>query len=108
MVSAILTPLLQGDLEEFVHLLQHFFDALTDCVALLVEGVELGLRGGEGFALGRGDGFELGAECGYFCFSDGAGFALALDDLDGAEDFLLEGLELFCGDPGTDGGCAHI
>src|SRR5271156_1548872 len=82
MVSAILTPLLQGDLEEFVHLLQHFFDALADGVAFLVEGVELVLRGGEGFALRGSESFELGAECGYFCFGGGAGFALALDDLD--------------------------
>jgi hypothetical protein len=106
MVSAILTPLLQGDLEEFIHLLQHLFDAQAYGVALLVERVELGLGGGQGFALGGGDGLELGAECGYFCFSGCACFALALDDLNGAEDFLLEGLELFCGDPGTDGGCA--
>ena len=54
MVSAILTPLLQGDLEEFVHLLQHLFDALAYGFALLGEGGELGLDGDEGFALGGG------------------------------------------------------
>ena len=46
--------------------MQHLFDALADGVALLVEGGELGLGGGEGFALRGALGFELGAECGYF------------------------------------------
>jgi hypothetical protein len=32
-------------LEEFVHLLEHLFDPEADRVALLVEGVDLGLDG---------------------------------------------------------------
>ena len=37
---------------------------------------------------------------GYFGFGGGAGFAFALDDLDGRENFLLERLELVCAELG--------
>ena len=47
-------------------------------------------------------------EGGYFGLGGGAGFAFALDDLDGAEDFLLERLELVCADARAVAGCAHI
>ena len=74
-------------LEEFVHLLEHLFDTLADCFALFGEGGELGFGGG---LLGR----KLLTERGYFGLGGGAGFAFALDDFDGAEDFLLLGLQL--------------
>src|SRR3981189_1553248 len=73
-------------LEEFVHLLEHLFDAEADGGALFVEGVELGFDGA-GVALVDG---ELFAEGGDLGLGGGAGFALALDDFDGAEDFLFE------------------
>jgi hypothetical protein len=69
-------------LEEFVHLLQHFFYALAYCFALFGESVELGFGGG---LLGR----KLLTERGYFGFGGGAGFTFVLDDLYGSEDFLL-------------------
>jgi hypothetical protein len=84
-------------LEEFVHLLEHLFDALADCFALFSEGGEFGFGGG---LLGR----KLLTERGYFGLGGGAGFAFALDDFDGAEDFLLERLELV----DADGGCTHM
>jgi hypothetical protein len=91
-------------LEEFVHLLEHLFDALADGFTLFGEGGEFGFdHGGEGLLLS-----ELGTERGYFGFGGGAGFALALYDFDGTEDFLLEGLELVGADAGGDGGRAHI
>jgi hypothetical protein len=91
-------------LEEFVHLLEHLFDALADGFTLFGKGGELGFdHGGEALRLGK-----LSAEGGYFGFGGGAGFALALDDFYGAEDFLFEGLELVGTDAGGDGGRAHI
>jgi ABC-type cobalamin transport system permease subunit len=87
-------------LEEFVHLLEHLFYALADRFALLVEGLELGLGGaGLGAELG-----QLIAEGGDLGLGGGAGFAFALDDLYGTEDFLFEGLEFV----DADGRCTHI
>ena len=77
-------------LEEFVHLLEHLFDAEADGVALFVEGGEFGFDGA-GVALKCG---KLFAEGGDFGLGGGAGFAFALDDFYGAEDFLFERLEL--------------
>lgn len=74
-------PGMGGGLEEFVHLLEHFFYALADGFALLVEDGDLG------FLLGLGGGCggvllgELGAEAFDFGLGGGTGFAFALDDL---------------------------
>ena len=73
------------NLEEFVHLLKHLFDALADSVALFVEGDD----GGLGFGGEEGLELELFAKVGGFGLGFGAGFALLLDDLYGTEDFLL-------------------
>jgi hypothetical protein len=86
-------------LEEFVHLLEHFFDAEADLVALFVEGGELGFYGA-GVALNGG---EVFVERGDLGLGGGAGFAFALDDFDGAEDFLFERLKLVRADTGADG-----
>jgi hypothetical protein len=91
-------------LEELVHLLEHLFDTEADLVALFVEGVELGFDGA-GVALKGG---ELFAEGGDFGLGGGAGFALALDDFDGTENFLFEGLELVGANTRADGGGTHI
>jgi hypothetical protein len=91
-------------LEEFVHLLEHLFYAKADLVALFVEGVELGFDGA-GVAL---KGVELFAEGGDFGLGCGAGFAFALDDFYGAEDFLFERLELVGANTRADGGGTHI
>jgi hypothetical protein len=91
-------------LEELVHLLEHLFDAEADLVTLFVEGVELGFNGA-GVALKGG---ELFAEGGDFGLGGGAGFALPLDDFDGAEDFLFERLELVGANTRADGGGTHI
>ena len=99
-VWSIVSPFVVG-LEEFVHLLEHLFYAQADGVALFVEGGEFGFGGAWRCVLKVG---ELFAERGDFGLGGGAGFAFALDDLYGAEDFLLEGLELV----DADGGCAHI
>ena len=56
-------------------------------------------------ALWHGEFFAEGGDFGFGC---GAGFAFALDDFDGAEDFLFECLELVCADTRADGGCTHI
>ena len=48
------------------------------------------------------------AERGNFGLGCGAGFAFALDDFDGAKDFLLERLEFICADARAVSGCAHI
>jgi hypothetical protein len=91
-------------LEEFVHLLEHLFDAKADLIALFVEGVELGFDcAGVAFKGG-----ELFAEGGDFGLGVGAGFAFALDDFDGAEDFLFERLELVGANTRADGGGTHI
>ena len=86
-------------LEELVHLLEQLFNSEANGVALFVEGGEFGFYGAC-VALKCG---KLLAEGGDFGLCDGAGFAFALDDLYGAEDFLLERLELV----DADGGCAH-
>jgi hypothetical protein len=91
-------------LEELVHLLKHLFDAEADLVALFVESVELGFDC-PGVAL---KGCELLAEGGDFGLGGGAGFALALDDFDGAKDFLFERLELVGANTRADGGGTHI
>jgi hypothetical protein len=91
-------------LEEFVHLLEHFFDAKADCVAFLVEGGDLGFYGAYVALLGG----ELFAERGYFGLGGGAGLAFFFDDFDGTENFLLERLELVCANTRADGGCTHI
>jgi hypothetical protein len=91
-------------LEEFVHLLEHLFDTEADLVALFVEGVELGFDG----ACVALKGVELFAEGGDFCLSGGTGFAFALDDFDGAENFLFERLELVGANSRADGGGTHI
>jgi hypothetical protein len=86
-------------LEELVHLLEHLLDSEANGVALFIEGGEFGFYGAR-VALICGD---LLAEGGDFGLGGGAGFAFTLDDLDGAEDFLLERLKLV----DTNGGCAH-
>jgi hypothetical protein len=72
-------------LEEIVHLLKHFFYTLTDAVTLFIE------SGNGGLSLGGEKGLELKllAEGGSLGLGFGAGFALLLNDLYGAEDFLL-------------------
>jgi len=91
-------------LEEFVHLLKHLFDTEADGFTLFVEGVELGFDGA-GVVLKGG---ELFAKGGDFGLGGGAGFAFALDDFDGAEDFLFERLELVGANTRADGGGTHI
>ena len=91
-------------LEEFVHLLEHLFDAEADLVALLVESVDLGF---DGACVAFIDG-ELLAQGGDLGLGGGAGFAFALDDFDGAEDFLLERLELVGANARADGRGTHI
>jgi hypothetical protein len=81
-------------LEEFVHLLEHLFDAEADCLALFVEGGEFGFYGA-GVVFVRSEFFT---KRGYFCLGVGAGFAFFFDDLYGAEDLLFECLELVGGD----------
>jgi hypothetical protein len=88
-------------LEQIVHLLQHLLDTLTDLIALLVEVAELGLGDGGGGSLG----LKLLAKALDLGFGGGTCFALALDDLDCAENLLLERLELVDADGG---GCAHV
>jgi len=68
-------------LEEFIHLLEHFFDALADDVALLVESGDLGFFLGFGGGCGGLEQGQLGAEAFDFGFGGGAGFTLTLDDL---------------------------
>ncbi len=83
-------------LEEFVHLLQHFFDAESDLIALLVHGGDLSLGG-----VGRASELvELLTQRGGLGFGGGAGLALAAHDFYRAEDLLLKGLELVGADAG--------
>jgi hypothetical protein len=91
-------------LEEFVHLLEHLFDAKADGVALFVEDGDF-VFDGAGVAFIGGEFF---AEGGDFGFGGGAGFAFTLDDLDGAEDLLFECLKLVDADTRADGRCTHI
>ena len=91
-------------LEEFVDLLEHFFYAKADVFALFVEGGDFGFDGAcVGFMGG-----EFFAERGDFGFGVGAGFAFALDDFYGTEDFLFERLKLVDADARAEGRCTHI
>jgi hypothetical protein len=87
-------------LEEFVHLLEHLFDSKADGVALFVEGGDLGFDSANVAFIGS----QLLAEGGGFGLGCGSGFAFALYDLYGTEDFLLERLELV----DANGGRTHI
>ena len=91
-------------LEEFVHLLEHLFDAYADCVAFFVEGVEFGFDG----ACAGLERSEFFAERDDFGLGGGAGFAFLLDDFYSTEDFLFQRLELVCADTRADGRCTHI
>ena len=81
-------------LEEFVYLLKHLFDTDANGFALFVESGEFGFDSAGVLFVGG----EFFAERSDFGLGGGAGFAFALDDFYGAEDFLFEGLELVCGD----------
>jgi hypothetical protein len=90
-------------LEELVDLLEHLFDTDAYLLALFVEGVELGF---DGLLVALIDG-ELFAERGDFGLGGGAGFAFALDDFYGTENFLLERLELVGANARADGRGTH-
>ena len=84
-------------------MLEHLFDTDADLFALFVEGAEFGF---DGLLVALIDG-ELFAERGDFSLGGGAGFAFAFDDLDGAQDFLFERLELVGANAGADGRGTH-
>jgi hypothetical protein len=88
----------------FIDLLEHFFYANANLLALFGESVD--------FAFDRAGvllvSSKFFAERGNFSLGGGTGFAFFLDDLYGAEDFLFERLKLVCTDTGADGGGTHI